>query len=160
MKVLVTVASKYGATADIARGIGDTLTAEGVDVTVIPPEDAPAADGFDAVVIGSSVYAGHWLNPAKDFVERNAEALASRPVWLFSSGPLGEPPMPDEVPVDATKMIEATGAREHRLFPGKLDRSNLSFGEKAIVMALRAPEGDYRDWNDIHAWAATIGTSL
>ncbi len=33
---------------------------------------------------------GHWLKPAKQFVERHAAALDKRPVWLFSSGPIGE----------------------------------------------------------------------
>ena len=34
------------------------------------------------------------------------------------------------------------------MFPGRLEKKRLSFGERAIVLALRAPEGDFRDWDD------------
>jgi len=41
-----------------------------------------------------------------------------------------------------------------------LDRKALSFGEKAIVVALRAPEGDFRDFDEIREWATTIAAEL
>ena len=79
---------------------------------------------------------------------------------MFSSGPIGDPPKPQEDPVDASSLVELTGARDHRVLAGKLDRRALNFGEKAIVMALRAPEGDFRDWNEIREWAAGIARTL
>jgi menaquinone-dependent protoporphyrinogen oxidase len=161
MKVLVTAASKHGATAEIAQAIGEALAERELDVTVMPSEGVSAVDGYDAVVAGSAIYAGHWLKPAKELVQRNAEALSARPVWLFSSGPVGEPPKPEEEqPVDAAEMLEATAAREHRVFAGRLDRSRLGFAEKAIAVALRAPEGDFRDWNEIRGWASGIADQL
>jgi len=75
--------------------------------------------------------------------------LRSRPVWLFSSGPVGDPPKPGADPVDAATMSTASGARDHRVFSGKLDRSLLRFTDKAIATALRAPAGDFRDWDEI-----------
>jgi menaquinone-dependent protoporphyrinogen IX oxidase len=45
--------------------------------------------GYDAAVIGSAAYYFHWMKPATEFVCRNRDTLTSRPVWLFSSGPLG-----------------------------------------------------------------------
>jgi hypothetical protein len=36
------------------------------------------------------------------------------------------------------------------------DKRSLGFGEKAIVLALRAPEGDFRDWQEIREWAVSI----
>ena len=42
----------------------------------------------------------------------------------------------------------------------KLDRQRLSFVERALTLALRAPEGDFRDWNDIRAWARQIAAAL
>jgi menaquinone-dependent protoporphyrinogen oxidase len=160
MKVLVTAASKHGATAEIARALGDVLAGRGHQVTVAPAEDVTAVDGYDAVVAGSAVYAGHWLKPAIQFVERHADALMARPVWLFSSGPVGDPPKPAEDPVDAGWVVRETGAFEHRVFAGKLDRDRLSFAEKAVVMALRAPVGDFRDWDGIRAWAGEIAGRL
>ena len=117
-------------------------------------------DGYDAVVLGSAVYAGHWLKPARDLVARRGPALAARPVWLFSSGPVGDPPKPEEDPVDVAEVLAATAAREHRVFAGKLVRKQLNFPERAIVSALRVPEGDFRDWSDIIGWAAGIAAAL
>ena len=62
--------------------------------------------------------------------------------------------------IGASSSLEATHAREHRVFAGKLDRSRLGFFEKAVVIALRAPEGDFRDWDEIRDWASSIASSL
>jgi menaquinone-dependent protoporphyrinogen oxidase len=160
MQVLVTAASKYGATAEIAAAIAQVLDEHGLEATVLPPEQVEEVDGYDAVVVGSAVYAGHWLKPARELVERHAAVLAGRPVWLFSSGPVGDPPKPEEDPVDVVDLLAATGAREHRVFAGKLVRKQLSFPERAIVSALRVPEGDFRDWTEIRQWAAGIADAV
>jgi menaquinone-dependent protoporphyrinogen oxidase len=160
MRVLVTAASKYGATAEIGQAIGEVLGEHGLDPTVVPPERVGGLDGFDAVVVGSAVYAGHWLKPARELVDRLGGEPAGRPVWLFSSGPVGDPPKPDEDPVDVAEVLAATGAREHRVFAGKLLRKQLSFPERAIVSALRVPEGDFRDWAEVRRWATGIADAL
>lgn len=95
MKVLVTAATKHGATAEIAAAIGEVLQGAGVDAAVVSPEEVATVDGYDAVVLGSAVYAGHWLAAATDLVDRAGGALAGKPVWLFSSGPVGDPPKPE-----------------------------------------------------------------
>jgi menaquinone-dependent protoporphyrinogen oxidase len=81
-------------------------------------------------------------------------------VWLFSSGPVGDPPKPDEGPVDVAGIVAATAAREHRIFAGRMRRHDLGFAEKAMVVALRVPDGDYRDWAGIEAWATKIAEAL
>ena len=105
MKVLVCAASKYGATGEIANAVADVLAERGLEVTVIPPEQVGAIEQFDAVVLGSAVYMGQWMKPARELVDRSAAALAARPVWLFSSGPVGEPAKPAENPVDVSKIL-------------------------------------------------------
>ena len=120
MKALVSAASKYGATSEIAEAVGEVLTGKGLEVTVIPPQEVGAIEEFDAVVLGSAVYMGQWMKPARELAERQAAALGARPVWLFSSGPVGEPAKPAGNPVDVSKILEATGARDHRIFTGKL----------------------------------------
>lgn len=160
MTVLVAFASRYGATEGIAQAIADVLREAGHEVTVVASDARPDVESFDAVIVGSAVYAGHWLAPAKDLITASADALRARPVWLFSSGPVGEPPKPAEDPVDTEPMAEASGARDHRVFSGRLDRSVLRFSDKAIAAALRAPEGDFRDWDDVRAWATDIAAAL
>lgn len=160
MRILVTAASKHGATLEIAEVIARRLATTGTDVIQRLPAEVTSLDGFDAVILGSAVYAGHWLDPAKELVHRLGAELRDREVWLFSSGPIGDPPKPEEDPVEAAPMVEATGARDHQIFAGRLDRSLLGFGEKAIVIAFRAPDGDFRDWDAIHAWTDDISKTL
>ena len=160
MKVLLVVASKHGATQEIGERIERTLEASGLTVHVKLPETVTSLDGYDAVVCGSAVYVGHWMGPAKDFVARHRAALRERPVWLFSSGPIGDPPLPAGEPADAAALLESVGARGHQLFPGRLARRGLSLGEKVVVAGVRAPEGDYRPWDEVEAWAATIASAL
>jgi menaquinone-dependent protoporphyrinogen oxidase len=78
MRVLVAAATKYGATAEIAQTIADVLGEHGLEATVLPPDLVEEVDGYDAVVLGSAVYAGHWLKPARELVERHADGLAGR----------------------------------------------------------------------------------
>lgn len=160
MRVLVTAASKHDATGEIAAAIGAEFADRGVPATVARPDEITTLEGFDAAVIGSAVYAGRWLKPAIKLIEHHAATLAKIPVWLFSSGPVGDPPKPDEDPVDVAELMDLTGAHEHRVFAGRLDKHRLNFGERAIMVAVRAPEGDFRDWDAIREWTDEIIAEL
>ena len=160
MKVLVCAASRYGATSEIAQAIADVLTERGCEVTVLAPKKVGAVEEFDAVVLGSAVYLGRWMKSARGVVERSAAAFATRPVWLFSSGPVGEPAKPAENPVDVTKILQATKARDHQVFTGKLVKKHLSFPDRAVAAAARVEEGDFRDWAQIREWAAVVADAL
>jgi menaquinone-dependent protoporphyrinogen oxidase len=129
MRVLVTAASKYGATGEIAQAVADELRAHGIDTAVVAPAEVDGVDAFDAVVLGSAVYAGHWLKAARELVDRSGGTLVARPVWLFSSGTIGDQPKPDEDSVDVAAILAATKARDHRLFAGRLIRKQLHFAE-------------------------------
>jgi menaquinone-dependent protoporphyrinogen oxidase len=160
MHILVSAATKHGATAEIGEAIGRRLRERGHDARVTAPSEVTSLEGIDAVVLGSAVYAGRWRDDARELVDRLAAEFAARRVWLFSSGPVGDPPKPEGDPVDIEEIVGVTGAVDHRVFPGKLDRAKLGLGEKAIVVALRAPEGDFRDWDQIAAWADEIADVL
>ena len=160
MKVLICAASKYGATSEIAQAVADVLAGRGCEVTVLPPQEVGAVEEFDAVVLGSAVYMGRWMKPASELAERSAAALAARPVWLFSSGPVGEPPKPADNPVDVTETLQSTKARDHQIFTGKLVKKHLSFPDRAMASAIRAAEGDFRNWAEIREWAAGIADTL
>ncbi len=87
-RVLVAYGTKHGATAGIAEQIAVTLREDGLDAVVLPADDVHDVRAYDAVVLGGSLYAGHWSSKAKHCAERNADSLRHRPVWMFSSGPL------------------------------------------------------------------------
>lgn len=160
MKILVSAASRHGATAEIARQIGDVLASAGIEADVRPPEEVASVASYDAVVLGSGVYAGRWLGPARKLVERESAALASRPVWLFSSGPLGDPAKPVGEPEEIAVLLKQTRAVNHRVFPGKIDRRQLGIAEKAIFAVVHAPEGDFRPWDAVNEWASGIARTM
>ncbi|HZD65788.1 MAG TPA: flavodoxin domain-containing protein [Acidimicrobiales bacterium] len=165
VRVLVSAASRHGATAEIASAIGAALARQGVDATVLAPEEVTEVESYDAVVLGSATYQGHWLGPAKDLAGRFADDLAARPVWLFSSGPVGDPERKlvkqmGQDPVDVADIVVATRARDHRVFAGRLDRGNLGVVQRAAMVFFRNLEGDFRDWDEIEAWAQDIARHL
>jgi menaquinone-dependent protoporphyrinogen oxidase len=166
MRVLVVVASRHGATEQIAAEIAKTLRIAlsadlpGTVVDLRSAEQVDTLDGCHAVVLGSAVYMGRWLPAAREFADRHADALATLPVWLFSSGPIGEPPKPDQDPADVAKIAAGIAARDHHTFTGQLDRHRLSFAERTVVRAVHAAEGDFRDWPAIREWAIEIGAAL
>jgi len=162
MKVLVTVASRHGSTFEIAKEIGSELATRGMDVSVVPVQDVQALDEYDAVILGSAIHMGQWMKPAKKFAVREAAILNARPVWLFSSGPVTDGSKPDD-PADrrqGDQIAESLGAREHRVFRGKLDKRGLSVAERSLVRIAKAPSEDQRDWEAIRIWAADIGAAL
>jgi len=160
--VLLVVESRHGATRDISGVLAQRLVTHGASVTVVAPDDCDDVSA-DAVVIGSGVYYGKWLKSAHRFVDAHASELSTRPVWLFSSGPLGDDPGTDLEGIDAgiepdvvAHLVEVTNARAHHVFAGRLDRADLKPLEKLVAASVHAPEGDFRDWQDVQAWADEI----
>ena len=160
MTVLVTVASRHHSTLEIGQAIGRALAAQGLRVDVRPAGDVDSVAPYEAVIIGSGVYAGQWLGPARDLAERFALRLRELPVWLFSSGPMGDPLVPAGEPAGVAAVEQLIQPRGHRVFPGRLLSGDLGFGEKLIVKAVRAPFGDFRDWPAVEAWASEIAGEL
>ena len=164
MNVLIAAASRNGATAEIAVAISQTLRDRGLSVTVAAPDRISDVDDYDAFVIGSAVYAGHWLQAAIELVERISPVLGARPVWLFSSGPIGDSGRKlvqkmGADPVDLPALREQTNAREHRMFAGKLTGEHASFAQR-VSLHVFGLEGDFRDWPAIEQWAGAIADAL
>jgi menaquinone-dependent protoporphyrinogen oxidase len=174
MHVLVAYASRHGATQGIAERIAETLRAAGLDTDLRPAGSVRDLAGYDAVVIGSAAYMFHWLKEATDLVRRNRPVLAARPVWLFSSGPLGTEPTDAQgrdqkvaaVPKEMPALAESVKARDYRVFFGAYarDRRPVGLVERFISLMPAAregmPEGDFRDWPEIEAWASDIARDL
>jgi menaquinone-dependent protoporphyrinogen oxidase len=161
MTVLVTYASKHGTTQEIAENIILKLRQLGQTAEILTVNAVDNLGAYEAVVIGSAIYYGSWLKEATEFVRRHREELGSRPTWLFSVGPLGtEVKDTEEQPKELAELRTMVPIRGHKLFFGALDRSQLSFPERMVVKAVRAPEGDFRDWKAIGEWAEAIAHEL
>jgi menaquinone-dependent protoporphyrinogen oxidase len=163
--VLVAVATRHGATGEIAERIGADLAERGLDVEARRPQEVNDVSRYEAVVLGSAIYFGNWMKEARTFVDAHADELAERPSWLFASGSItGDPPVADDPNAIRSSLVEklvsATHAREHRVFAGKLDSSTLSLSERLPVRMARGREGDWRDWRAVDEWAASIARHL
>jgi menaquinone-dependent protoporphyrinogen oxidase len=161
MNVLVAYASKHGATQGIAEAIAEQLRVRGISADAVPADADTDLGAAEAVVLGSAIYAGSWRDEAVEFARVNKDVLVAMPVWLFSSGPLGEQVEDEE---EQPRQLEELGRdlqpNEHQIFFGALDRTKLGFGERMMVKAVKAPDGDFRDWEAIRAWADQIAAAL
>jgi menaquinone-dependent protoporphyrinogen oxidase len=165
MTVLVTAASKHGATREIAREIARVLDEHGFSTELLDIDDVTDLSSYEAYIVGSGIYLGNWLRNARRFLDTHAAELVQRPTWLFASGSVvGDPPVADDPealrPGLVERLVETTHAREHKLFAGKLDSSRLGLLERAAVRGAHASEGDHRDWDEIERWAEQIAGQL
>jgi menaquinone-dependent protoporphyrinogen oxidase len=164
-QVLVAYATKYGATAEIAEKIGQVLGEAGLRAEVLPADRVSDLSPYEAVVLGSAVYIGRWRKEAVKFLKANETALAEKAVWLFSSGPTGEGDPVEllqgwRLPKSLQPLADHVQVRDIAVFHGAVDREKLNFIEKWMLKNVKAPVGDFRDWEAITAWATAIADAL
>jgi menaquinone-dependent protoporphyrinogen oxidase len=164
-KVLVAYGSRYGGTAEIAEEIGKVLKQEDFEVDVRSADHVGNPARYDAFVVGSGVYAGMWRKEAVNFVNDNVKILADKPVWIFSSGPTGEGDVKDlmsgwEYPGKIRRSVESIKPRDITAFHGVVNPDKLTFFHKLVLKMVKAPSGDFRNWNAITDWAKGITAEL
>jgi menaquinone-dependent protoporphyrinogen oxidase len=174
MNVLVAYATRHGATAGIAEHIAAALVDRGHVAQARPVEEVDGLGGYDAVVLGGAAYMFHWLKPAVRFARKHRAELSSRPVWLFSSGPLGTDRVDDEGqdvlevtrPKEFDELSSLLNPRGEQVFFGAYDPDAPPIGmAERLTRRLPAardsfPSGDFRDWEAISAWAEQIAADL
>lgn len=164
-RVLVTYASKHGATAEIAEKIRETLLRNNLFVDILPMDEVTNPSPYQAVVLGSAVYVGQWRRSAVRFIKEHKQALTEKQVWIFSSGPTGAGD-PEallhgwKAPSNVKPIVDQINPRDVAVFGGTLDESRMNFFEKWIIGKVKAPVGDFRNWEAIEQWAKGIATEL
>ena len=164
-QVLVAYATKYGATAEIAEKIGEVLRQAGLTTDVLPADRISDLAPYKAVVLGSAVYIGRWRKEAVKFLQANEKMLAERLVWLFSSGPTGEGDAVEllkgwRFPDAQQPIADRIQPRDLVVFHGAVKMKELNFIKKSMIKNVKAPVGDFRDWEAITAWATAIADAL
>lgn len=159
--VSVITAGRHGSTHEVGAAIAARLRERGHRAEAVEAGRRTELEPEAAVVLGSAIYVGRWLKPARKLAGRLASEAGARPVWLFSVGPVGDPPEP-ELP-DAADLVGAElldRARDYEAFSGRIDRDQLGRLERVAASAQDAPEGDFRDWEAIERWADRIADEL
>jgi len=158
-KILVTYASKYGSTREVAESIAGVLGEHGLEVDVIPADDVSGLDGYSAVVLGSSLYFFMVHSAAKRFLRRYGTALEKLPFAVFGMGPIEDTPEQFE---GARQNLDKTLEKHAELKPVAV----AVFGGKVTPSGLRFPDNnpafrkmgatDIRDWDAIRTWAESL----
>ncbi len=165
-KILITYASKYGATREIAEKINAVLQQAGVQTDISPVDLVQDLTAYRAVILGSAVYVGKWQKEAVAFLRAHEKSLADRPVWLFCSGPTvqGDPVELVEgkpLPAGLQPIVDRIQPRDLAVFHGHININKLNSIEKwAIKSLVKKPFGDFRDWEAIVNWGSGIATAL
>ena len=112
----------------------------------------------------AAVHGGAWLDEASGYVRANADGLARVPVWLFSVGMAravgGWFEKHARDPEDITQLCEGFDLREHRALAGALRPEHIPLAGRALYRLMGGRYDDFRDWEEIDAWADTIAADL
>lgn len=164
-KILVAYGSKRGTTAEIAEKIGQILRQKGLQVDVLDCGKVNDLTPYSKIILGSSIYIGLWHKKAVCFLKKNIKLLEKLHVWFFICGPTG-PGNPIKqmdsyfYPKSLQPLIERIHPCGITCFGGKLVMKTLNPFEKWIIKNVKAPEGDFRDWQAVESWANTISENL
>lgn len=165
MPILIAYASRYGATREIAEAIGRVLRDRGRAVDVRPAAEVTRLEGYRAVVVGSALYSGGWLDDAHEFLESFQEELRELPVWLFSSGPTTTGDPVEALggwlyPEGLRGLVASVRPLDVALFAGKIDPESLNLQDWLINRSMRGVSGDFRNWSRVEAWATHIADRI
>ena len=158
-RALVTYASKYGSTGGVADAIGKELRSKEIAADILSIKNVSHLSSYQAVVIGSAVYMGKWMSEAVDFLKQNRDILRQVPVAYFLvcmtlSHPTEETRAKALSYMDPIlKAVPEIKPVAIGTFAGAMDYSKLSWLNQQILKSKGTPEGDFRDWNAIRAWA-------
>ncbi len=155
--ILVTYASRYGSTREVAESIAGTLRGRLLHVVVCPAAEVERVQGYARVVLGGGIYMGRWHRDARGFARHFADELADLPVAVFALGPV------EDVPEHRRGAANQFRAAVQKLpfepvatavFGGTVDPRKLRFPFNHM------PAADVRDWDRIRAWALQVAEVL
>jgi menaquinone-dependent protoporphyrinogen oxidase len=158
-KTLVAYATWAGSTAGIAERIAEVLNRNGLAAEAVRAKEARDISSYGGVVLGSAVHAGRLHPDALRFVRRNAAELNTRPFAAFvvclAMKDCDEKGRATAGPYLAPVRNVVKPASEG-LFGGAYDPQKLDFVSRQIMKMIKAPPGDFRNWDEIEAWAAGL----
>ncbi|MDT8394032.1 MAG: flavodoxin domain-containing protein [Bacteroidales bacterium] len=163
--ILITYASRYGSTAEIALKITEVIAGEGLNADISEVNEVHNLQQYGAVVLGSAVYLGKWRKDAIRFVKMFEKDLSERKVWIFSTGPTGKGDPVKllegwDMPTSLKPAVERIKPEDIAVFHGVLDMDKLNNIHRYMVKKIKAPVGDYRDWEQVSQWAKKIASRL
>ena len=160
--ILVTSATRYGSTQEVAEAIAATLREAGLEIDIQPVKKVRALEKYRAVVLGAPLYIGRWHKEAHRFLSQNQAALTQQPVAIFALGPLQDA---EKQWRDVRAQLDKELAKypwltlvDLEMFGGKYDPGKLRFPIKWL--AGKEPVSDLRDWTAVRTWASNLAAKF
>jgi menaquinone-dependent protoporphyrinogen oxidase len=161
--ILIGYASADGSTTGVAEVIGNTLSALGAVVDILPLERVTSLGCYQSVVLGSAVHGGKWLPEAVRFLQVHQAELCRVPTAFFLVGMM--PASTNEKTRSIVgQFLEAEralvkpvveGRFSGALYPNKYPFfQGLGMRFFLAYCGLGLHGGDYRDMDAVRAWSA------
>jgi menaquinone-dependent protoporphyrinogen oxidase len=179
MKALIVYGTRYGTAAEIAEEIGKVIESEGLEVDLVDSRSLKDCDVsiYDLVIVGSGIKIGKWTKGSLKFLEKNKSALSNKKVALFVT--CGAANMEETMAEGQEKYLDdvaekylsgkpvSTGLFGSVYDPNAKHGLMYKLATKFIIKKELEKQGidtskrlDYRDWDEIHAWALSLASMI
>jgi menaquinone-dependent protoporphyrinogen oxidase len=161
-RVLVAYASKHGSTTEIARAIADEIRHAGVRADLIEAEAVEDLAPYAGAILGSAVYMKRWRPSARRLMGHLERRLGDRPLWIFSSGPVGDAEFDHDWCEPAHMLVRAQrlNLRDHIIFGGRVPQDPGNLIERAMLRNTPPDQRDRRDFDAIRSWAREVAETF
>jgi menaquinone-dependent protoporphyrinogen oxidase len=163
-RTLIAYASRAGATAEVAERIGDVLRHHAIDVDVRSVKEVTSLEGYDSLIAGSAIWAGKPLPEMLRFLTAQRDAIARVPVAYFILCDTLRSYTPSNRQIAlgyAASLRKIDEPIELGMFAGRRDFSTTHPLVRWLLMrVVGLAEGDWRNWDQITAWAETVATQF
>lgn len=160
--ILVTYASRYGGTKQIAAYLAKVLELEGHKTQLRHVDDVVSISPYESLVVGSGLYLGQWLDDATEFLDSFSMDLGKKMLWLFSSGPKEELKLIQEthIPGNLEPLLAHFSVQNAALFDTQTSTKQLSFDDYLLLQSMQPVSADAGNWHKIKAWGRSIAGEI
>lgn len=166
MKILVGFASGYGSTQAYAEFIAETLQQAGHEVEVLDARKVGKLDGYDHILVGGSIRAGHWLGHAIKLTRRVIASGKPYSLFVVCLSALvdgGQALLDKQFFPKLRKRIFGVNLDGVGIFPGMRNFEQYHFPVKGLMQKIARENGspdegeqDFKDFDIARDWVGKL----
>lgn len=176
-KLLVAYATWTGATREVAEKIGDSLKLNGLEVEVRPAKEVKQVNGFDAVVLGTSIHASQSVGAFQKFLTNFSQELTTLPVAFFvvCANMMEDKEENREETLSWLKKVTdkypnvqpiSIGLFGGAVITESVEYTKVNFFIKRVIQSMKQKmeedygRSDFRDWEKIENWSTSLAREI